>query len=72
MPLTRISLLKGKSAQHKQVILKNVYNAMLETFEVPEDDKFMMIHELEPDGFVYGKSYLGIERTDDLVIIQLQ
>jgi hypothetical protein len=44
---------------------------MRETFEVPEDDRFMLVTEHDESGFVYGKSYLGIERSDDLVIIQL-
>jgi len=29
------------------------------------------VTEHDESGFVYGKSYLGIERSDDLVIIQL-
>ena len=44
---------------------------MRETFDVPDDDRFMLLTEHDADGFVYGTHYLGIERTDDLVIIQL-
>ena len=71
MPLTRISLRQGKSAPHRRAILDGVYTAMRETFEVPEDDRFMLVTEHDESGFVYGRSYLGIERSDDLVIIQL-
>ena len=71
MPLTRISLRQGKSAPHRRAILDGVYTAMRETFEVPEDDRFMLVSEHDESGFVYGRSYLGIERSDDLVIIQL-
>ncbi|AJY73796.1 tautomerase family protein [Paenibacillus beijingensis] len=71
MALTRVSLLKGKSTEYKQAILKNLYIAMNETFNLAEDNDFMVIHEHESDGFVYGKNYLNIPRTDDLVIIQI-
>ena len=71
MPLTRISLRKGKSPQYRNAILDNVYEAMRETFNVPEDDRFMLITQHDADEFLYGASYLGIDRSDDLVIIQL-
>src|SRR5215469_1994544 len=71
MPLTRISLRRGKPAAHRKAILDGVYLAMRETFNVPEDDKFMVVSEHDADDFVYGADYLGIHRSDDLVIIQL-
>ena len=71
MPLTRISLRRGKPAAHRKAILDGVYLAMRETFNVPEDDRFMLITEHDADDFSYGTDYLGIRRSDDLVIIQL-
>jgi 4-oxalocrotonate tautomerase len=71
MPLSRISLRKGKSAAYKQAIRDGIYLAMRETFEVPDGDRFMTISEHEPSDFDYGADYLGISRSDDLVLIQL-
>jgi len=71
MPLTRISLRRGKSAQHRAAICDSVYEAMRETFDVPEDDRFMVVSEHDSGEFIYGARYLGIERSDDLVIVQL-
>ena len=71
MPLTRISLRRGKPAAYRKAILDGVYLAMRETFNVPEDDRFMLISEHDADDFSYGADYLGIRRSDDLVIIQL-
>src|SRR5262245_42077021 len=71
MPLTRIALRRGKPPQHLQAIMDGVYAAMRETFDVPEDDRFMMITQHEAGEFLYGRHYLGIERSDDLVLIQL-
>jgi 4-oxalocrotonate tautomerase len=71
MPLTRVSLRRGKSAAYRQAIFDGLYRAMRETFEVPEGDRFMTISEHDEHDFSYGADYLGIQRSDDLVIIQL-
>jgi 4-oxalocrotonate tautomerase len=71
MPLTRVFLLKGKPPEYRQAILDGLYQAMREAFDVPEDDRFMLIEEYDKSNFVYGESYLGIRRDDDLLIIQI-
>jgi 4-oxalocrotonate tautomerase len=71
MPLTRIALRRGKDARYRQAIMDGVYEAMRETFNVPEDDRFMIVTQHDEDEFLYGKRYLDIARSDDLVIIQL-
>ena len=71
MPLARISLRRGKSAAYRKAILEGLYQAMRETFDVPEADRFMIVTEHDADDFVYDANYLGIKRSDDLVIIQL-
>ena len=71
MPLTHIALRRGKPAAYRKAILDGVYAAMRETFNVPEDDRFMTITQHDADEFSYGKTYLDIARSDDLVLIQL-
>jgi 4-oxalocrotonate tautomerase len=71
MPLTRVSLRRGKPAAYRKAILESLYQAMRETFDVPEGDRFMTVTEHDQDDFVYGADYLGIQRSDDLVIIQI-
>ena len=71
MPLTRVSLRRGKPAAYRKAILEGLYQAMRETFNVPEGDRFMIVTEHDQDDFVYGADYLGIQRSDDLVIVQI-
>ncbi|WP_346908089.1 tautomerase family protein [uncultured Roseibium sp.] len=71
MPLVRVSMRKGRTDHQKKVILEQIYLAMRATFDVPEDDRFMILSEHDEVDFVFGRSYLDIERTDELVIIQL-
>ncbi|RBP09143.1 phenylpyruvate tautomerase PptA (4-oxalocrotonate tautomerase family) [Roseiarcus fermentans] len=70
MPLARIDLIKGKSEAYRKAIGEAVYQALL-AIGVPEDDRFQVIHEHEPANFLFAKSYLGVEHTNDLVIIQI-
>jgi len=71
MPLTRISLRRGKPAAYRRALADNVYAAMCQTYDVPEDDRFVIVTEHDEDAFSYGAHYLGIERSANLVIIQL-
>ena len=70
MPLVRISLRRGKPAAYRQAIAEGIYQAMIETFGVPENDRFMAIHEHDDDNLIYSPDYLGIRRTDDVLLIQ--
>jgi phenylpyruvate tautomerase PptA (4-oxalocrotonate tautomerase family) len=71
MPLTRVSLMRSKPAAYRQSILDGIYRAMREVFEVPEEDRFMTITEHDAADFSYSANYLGINRSDDLVMIQI-
>lgn len=71
MPLSHISLRAGKPEAYRQAIVDNLYRALHETFDVPEDDQFMTITEHEAANFRYGASYLDVARSDDVVFIQI-
>ena len=71
MPLTHISLRSGRSEASKQAIFDSVHRAMHETFDVPDDNEFMAITEHDAASLRYSASYLGIERSDDVVLIQV-
>jgi phenylpyruvate tautomerase PptA (4-oxalocrotonate tautomerase family) len=70
MPLVRIDLCKGKDAAYRQDIGRVVYEAMV-AGGVPEKDRFQIVAEHDADNFLYDPSYLGIERSEDLVIVQI-
>ena len=71
MPFAHISLRSGKPEAYRQAIFDSVYRARRETFNVPEDDQFMVMTEHEAANFRYGATYLDIARSDDLVFIQI-
>ena len=80
MPLVHISLREGKSPADLSAISEAIHRAMVETINVPPDDRFQIIHEhlahslpLIPrrQTLVADRRYLGIERSDDVVFIQI-
>jgi len=44
---------------------------MVHAINVPAQDRFQVITEHPADGLIYDPSYLGIQRTDDVVFIQI-
>ena len=71
MPFTRIAVREGKPAAYRKALVDGVQRALIQTFNVPEDDIFMIVTEHAAENFVFGRHYLDIERSDDLVIIQI-
>ena len=71
MPLVRIAMRKGTTPAFRKALSDGVHRALVETMKVPEQDKFQIIAECDETGLVYDPSYLGIPRTDAIVIIQI-
>ena len=71
MPLVRISLIQGKTAAQRRSIGDAVHRALVETIGVPERDRFQVITEHEPNELVYDRQFLGIQRTDGIVMLQI-
>jgi 4-oxalocrotonate tautomerase len=71
MPLVRIDLRRGKSAEYKTAICDGVYQALREIFKVPENDRFMIVTDRDEADFIHSQTYLGIEYSKDFVILQL-
>jgi len=71
MPLTQISLKKGTSPEYRRALMEQVYLAMREAIGIPENDRFAIITELDIDNFNNSGDYAGIERSDNVVFIQI-
>jgi phenylpyruvate tautomerase PptA (4-oxalocrotonate tautomerase family) len=71
MPLARITLFRGRSAADLRAIADGVHEALVETYAVPPQDRFQIIEQRDPGEIIYDAGYLGIDRTDGIVIIQI-
>src|SRR3954465_5802790 len=71
MPLVRISMHKGRPPEFRRKVGDAIHRALVETIDVPELDRFQILTEHEAGDLVYDPGYLGIARTNDIVIIQI-
>jgi phenylpyruvate tautomerase PptA (4-oxalocrotonate tautomerase family) len=71
MPLVRIDLIKRPDPAFAHTAGVVVYESMRSTINVPEHDNFQVLCEHEARHFVFDTSYLGIERTEGVLFIQI-
>ena len=71
MPLVQIWLREGKSDAYRQAIGESVHRAMVETINIPSLDRFQVITDHSPDSLIYDPTYLGIQRTDEVLFVQI-
>src|SRR5690242_19611274 len=71
MPLVRIAVLQGRPQGELAKIGDAVHRALVETINEPALDRFQIITEHSKSTLIYDPSYLDVNRTDGLVIIQI-
>jgi 4-oxalocrotonate tautomerase len=71
MPFVRIDLARGKSPEFHASLGEIVYRAMVETINVPENDKYVVITEHAPHEMHVTESYLGMKYSADIIFIQI-
>jgi len=71
MPLVRIELRRGKPPEYRRALADGVYEAMREAINIPENDRFIIVSEHDASNLSYDRHYMGIERGDDFVAIQI-
>jgi len=65
MPLVNISILKGKSPEYIKAVTDGINSAVIETMGFPEDDRYQVVHEVEPHCLQFQ------DRTEDRVMMHL-
>ena len=71
MPFVRLTLAEGRSSEDRRAMAEAVQQALVETAGVPANDFFCAIHEVPPEDFRFDPTYLGIQRTKELVFVQI-
>lgn len=71
MPLVRIDLARGKSAEYRKQLGDLVYQATLDVIDVPQDDKFQVITEHAPGELNVTPGFMGLRYSPDHVLIQV-
>ncbi len=71
MPFVKLYLRKGKSPEYLRSVADAVHEALVAQANVPRDDRFQVIQELDDDALIAHPSYGGVNRSKDLVIIEI-
>lgn len=71
MPISRISLLRGKSDDYLRALSDGLHLALVETFEVPPEDRFQLIDQHEAQEMRIAPHYMGGPRSADFVLIHI-
>ncbi|HEX6095840.1 MAG TPA: tautomerase family protein [Thermoanaerobaculia bacterium] len=71
MPLVRITLRKGRTPEFLRDVSNAVHDALVATANVPADDKFHILEEVEHQHLVAHPTYGGVSRSDGLIVVQI-
>lgn len=71
MPFTRVAVPAGLPAIKKQAVAQSIHRAMVAALGIPDDDFFQLLDEYRPGDFFFERRFLGIERSEALVVVQI-
>lgn len=71
MPLVRIDFPSSTTPAYREGVGTLVYEAMTQTLNVPENDRFMVLADHAPGDLVIDPIYLGIARSPAAILIQI-
>jgi phenylpyruvate tautomerase PptA (4-oxalocrotonate tautomerase family) len=72
VPLVRIDVVEGRRTREElRLLADTVQDVMLEVFAAPPRDRYQVITEHRPGQLICEDTGLGLERTDDLVVLQV-
>ncbi|WP_448620318.1 tautomerase family protein [Geodermatophilus sp. URMC 65] len=72
MPLVRIDVVEGRRTPEQLGLLADtVQEVMLDVFAAPPRDRYQIVTEHRPGQLICEDTGLGIERTADLVVLQV-
>jgi 4-oxalocrotonate tautomerase len=73
MPLVRITLLKGKSPEYLKAVSKSIYDALLKSYAMPENDHFQIIEQKDPNELLYDPTFhTQTPRSADFMILNIK
>jgi len=71
VPLVRIDVQKGRTAEELRKLADTVQAVMLDVFAAPPGDRYQIITEHDAGQIIAEDTGLGLQRTDGIVIIQI-
>ncbi len=72
MPIAKIHVLEGRYDERRlSNVSQAVHEALISVLKIPPDECFQIIHELPRNRFLHAPSFLGMEYSDDVILLEL-
>jgi phenylpyruvate tautomerase PptA (4-oxalocrotonate tautomerase family) len=71
MPFIRTSIRKTRTLEDRKKIVAAIHDALVTSIDMPHDELFNIVETYDDDSFFYDRSFNGIRRTDDLVVVEI-
>jgi phenylpyruvate tautomerase PptA (4-oxalocrotonate tautomerase family) len=71
MPLVRITLGAGRTPGERRKIADAVHQALVDTANVPADDRFQVVHEVPAESLIWDERYLGQSRSRQVLFVEI-
>lgn len=71
MPITYLSLKKGKPAEYRDAVHASIKRALVDTFALPDDDYSGVTLQLDTADMYFDPNFFGLPRSDDTIFIHM-
>ena len=72
MPLAKIHVLEGRYDERRHgKESRAIQDALISILKVPSDDFFQIIHVLPRNRFLHTPSFLGMNYSDDFIVLEI-
>ncbi|WP_121610171.1 tautomerase family protein [Mesobacillus foraminis] len=71
MPLLKFDIIEGRDEHSLKQLLDAAHRAMVKAFDVPERDRYQIVHQHPAHEMIIEDTGLGFNRSKDMVIISV-
>jgi hypothetical protein len=64
-------MIRGKSESYIRALGEGLHRALVAEYDVPEHDRFQIVHQHEPGELIFDWDYLVGPRTDDFALVAI-
>lgn len=71
MPLIQIDLIEGRTDSEIKLLLDIIHEVLVETFEIPINDRFQILHQHPANEMIIEDTGLGFKRSQNVVVLSI-
>lgn len=71
MPFVRTHVHENTSQMHRQQLVEGIHRALVDSIGMPESELFNLVSAYSGEQFFYDRSFNGIARSEQLVVVEI-